>query len=68
VIDVRTPVEFAEVHVPSAKNIPLDELTKFVVARKNQPVYFLRRTKRMQCSNAKSSMLLLVTMCNRVQT
>ncbi|GEP42284.1 rhodanese-like domain-containing protein [Brevifollis gellanilyticus] len=26
VIDVRTPVEFAEVHVDSAKNVPLDSL------------------------------------------
>ena len=26
VIDVRTPVEFAEVHVPAAKNVPLSTL------------------------------------------
>lgn len=26
VIDVRTPVEFAEVHVPRAVNVPLDQL------------------------------------------
>ncbi|MCB9679668.1 MAG: rhodanese-like domain-containing protein [Alphaproteobacteria bacterium] len=27
-VDVRTPEEFAEGHVPSAKNIPLDQLGK----------------------------------------
>ena len=26
VLDVRTPMEFAEVHVPQARNVPLDEL------------------------------------------
>ena len=25
-LDVRTPAEFAEVHVPQARSIPLDEL------------------------------------------
>lgn len=44
-IDVRTPVEFAEVHVPQAKNIPLDELNPNALALdKNQPVYLLCRS------------------------
>ena len=45
VIDVRTPVEFAEVHVPQAKNIPLDELNPNSLSPyKNQPVYLLCRS------------------------
>jgi rhodanese-related sulfurtransferase len=44
VIDVRTPVEFAEVHVPSARNVPLDELKPgSLQLQKNQPVYLLCR-------------------------
>ena len=44
VLDVRTPVEFAEVHVPAAKNIPLDELNPAVLnLPKDQPVYLLCR-------------------------
>jgi rhodanese-related sulfurtransferase len=48
-IDVRTPVEFAEVHVPQARNIPLDEINprEFAASgrvRKDQPVYFLCRS------------------------
>jgi len=44
-LDVRTPVEFAEVHVPQAKNIPLDELNPGALALdKNQPVYLLCRS------------------------
>ena len=45
VLDVRTPVEFAEVHAPAAKNIPLDELNPGALALdKNQPVYLLCRS------------------------
>ena len=45
VIDVRTPVEFAEVHVPQAQNIPLDELKPSLLQlRKDQPVYLLCRS------------------------
>jgi rhodanese-related sulfurtransferase len=45
VLDVRTPVEFAEVHVPAAKNIPLDELNPMSLSlEKNQPVYLLCRS------------------------
>jgi rhodanese-related sulfurtransferase len=43
--DVRTPVEFAEVHVPQAQNIPLDELQPGALELpKDQPVYLLCRT------------------------
>jgi rhodanese-related sulfurtransferase len=45
VIDVRTPVEFAEVHVPQARNFPLDELKpSSLELQKNQPVYLLCRS------------------------
>jgi rhodanese-related sulfurtransferase len=45
VIDVRTPVEFAEVHVPQAKNVPLDELKPNVLQfSKGQPLYLLCRS------------------------
>jgi len=45
VIDVRTPVEFAEVHVPQARNVPLDELkTGSLQLPKDQPVYLLCRS------------------------
>jgi rhodanese-related sulfurtransferase len=48
-LDVRTPVEFAEVHVPQARSIPLDEINPKELAgsgqmRKDQPVYFLCRS------------------------
>ncbi len=49
VLDVRTPVEFAEVHVPQACNEPLDRLKpKAFCAAKNlsssSPVYLLCRS------------------------
>ena len=45
VIDVRTPIEFAEVHVPQAQNIPMDELKpSSLQLRKDQPVYLLCRS------------------------
>jgi len=45
VIDVRTPVEFDEVHVPQAQSIPLDELKPGSLSLpKNQPVYLLCRS------------------------
>ena len=45
VIDVRTPVEFAEVHVPQARSIPLDELKPGALhLQKDQPVYLLCRS------------------------
>lgn len=43
--DVRTPVEFSEVHVPQARNVPLDELRPGTLQLpKDQPVYLLCRT------------------------
>jgi rhodanese-related sulfurtransferase len=45
VIDVRTPVEFSEVHVPQAQSIPLDELKPgSLLLSKDQPVYLLCRS------------------------
>ena len=49
VLDVRTPVEFAEVHVPQAQNIPLDQLDPQSLLgteqlSKGQPVYLLCRS------------------------
>jgi rhodanese-related sulfurtransferase len=45
VIDVRTPVEFAEIHVPQAQNIPLDELKPgSLQLRKDETVYLLCRS------------------------
>jgi rhodanese-related sulfurtransferase len=45
VIDVRTPVEYAEVHVPQARSIPLDELKPGALQlQKDQPVYLLCRS------------------------
>jgi rhodanese-related sulfurtransferase len=44
-LDVRTPVEFAEVHVPQARSIPLDELDPAALnLPKDQPVYLLCRS------------------------
>jgi len=44
-LDVRTPVEFAEVHVPQARNVPLDELQPGALQiSKDQPVYLLCRS------------------------
>lgn len=44
-IDVRTPVEFDELHALQAKNIPLDELDPEKLGLvKEQPVYLLCRT------------------------
>ena len=48
-IDVRTPVEFAEVHVPQARNVPLDQFDpKTLLASgqlpKDQPAYLLCRS------------------------
>jgi rhodanese-related sulfurtransferase len=49
VIDVRTPVEFSEVHVPQARSVPLDGLNPTALAgsgqiRKDRPVYLLCRS------------------------
>jgi len=45
VLDVRTPVEYGEVHVPQARSIPLDELKPDALSLpKDQPVYLLCRS------------------------
>jgi rhodanese-related sulfurtransferase len=45
IIDVRTPVEFAEVHVPQARSVPLDELKPgSLQLPKDQRVYLLCRS------------------------
>ncbi len=49
VIDVRTPVEFAEVHVGAAKNIPLDALQPESIHENHRlsiekPIYILCRS------------------------
>ena len=49
-LDVRTPVEFAEVHVPQARNMPLDVLVPNALVRagilsKDEPVYLLCRSR-----------------------
>ena len=44
-IDVRTPLEFSEVHATLARNIPLDELDPASLGSpKDQPVYLLCRS------------------------
>ncbi len=48
-IDVRTPVEFAEVHVPQARNEPLDQFDPGTLLAsgqlpREQPVYLLCRS------------------------
>ncbi len=43
IIDVRTPVEFAEMHVPQARSEPLDGFNAGAVA-KDKPVYLLCRS------------------------
>lgn len=47
-IDVRTPIEYREVHVSFARNVPLDQLdvAKFVQDRKDsgQPLYVICRS------------------------
>ena len=49
VLDVRTPVEYAEVHVPQARSVPLDALVPKTllgagILSKDQPVYLFCRT------------------------
>ncbi len=43
-LDVRTPVEFAEVHVPQARNVPLDQLDPGSFRELRTPVYLLCRS------------------------
>jgi len=48
VIDVRTPVEFAEVHASVARNLPLDQLNAAEIAARrksqDQPLYLICRS------------------------
>ena len=49
IIDVRTPVEFREVHVAGAKNVPLDRIDPHAVQRERngtseQPLYLICRS------------------------
>lgn len=45
-VDVRTPVEFREVHVSFARNVPLDQLDGATIAagRNGQPLYVICRS------------------------
>lgn len=47
-IDVRTPAEFGEVHVPFAKNVPLDRFDAAKIAKEyagqNKPLYVICRS------------------------
>ncbi len=47
-IDVRTPVEFREVHLEIAKNVPLDQLDAAAVAKahadSSEPIYVICRS------------------------
>ena len=49
VLDVRTPVEFAEVHVQQARNVPLDKLNPDALVasgegKREQTIYLLCKT------------------------
>jgi len=41
VLDVRTPLEFTEVHVPQARNVPLDQFDPADFRTSSQPIYLL---------------------------
>jgi rhodanese-related sulfurtransferase len=41
IIDVRTPAEFREAHVPQARNVPLDAVSRDHVADVSRPTYFI---------------------------
>ena len=48
-IDVRTPIEFREVHVEMARNVPLDQLDPVALSqdrhgRTDEPLYFICRS------------------------
>ena len=48
-IDVRTPIEFQEVHVESARNVPLDQLDPAAIMNgrngtADEPLYFICRS------------------------
>lgn len=41
IIDVRTPAEYREIHVPQARNVPLDTVNRDHVADASRPTYFI---------------------------
>ncbi|NOY28919.1 MAG: rhodanese-like domain-containing protein, partial [Planctomycetes bacterium] len=48
-IDVRTPVEYREIHVAAAQNVPLDQIDPHAVmqnrkANANEPLYLICRS------------------------
>lgn len=43
-LDVRTPLEFSEVHVVGAKNVPLDRLTPASLGDPTRPLYVICRS------------------------
>lgn len=45
-IDVRTPIEFREMHVPIARNVPLDQLDAASLAQRSssEPLYVIYRS------------------------
>lgn len=43
-IDVRTPLEFGEVHVAGAKNVPLDELNPTALGDTTRTIYVICRS------------------------
>lgn len=52
-LDVRTPDEFNEVHIPQARNIPLDQLQPGAIQLpKEQPVYLVCRTQQRSATAA----------------
>jgi len=47
-LDVRTPVEFRELHIPFAKNLPLDQISSETLGQHQNaaPLYLMCRTGR----------------------
>jgi rhodanese-related sulfurtransferase len=43
-LDVRTPLEFSEVHVVGAKNVPLDQLNPATLGNPTRPLYVVCRS------------------------
>jgi len=67
-LDVRTPVEFAEVHVPQAQNEPLDSLNPAALEAagrlsREKPVYLVCRT---EVRSRKAAQLLADAGCQKV--
>jgi rhodanese-related sulfurtransferase len=41
IIDVRTPAEYREVHVPQARNVPLDSVNRDIMGDATRSTYFI---------------------------